>query len=178
LKTGLKCPNCSCLGFTLEEDGNAKCLSCGTIYKNRHPMEQSNEPSTKVIIQALRIAAEKYGNRKPICDETFAADRLESHERKIKWLLSVQCRGCVHRNIDCDAEPIEFCEAYEERNVATLTARAEQAERERDAAVHDIEWAIFDAGLCNLCLNRRGDDCVAKKCKPKWRGLPQDGEGK
>ena len=45
-------------------------------------MEQ-NEPTTGEIVRALRSAAEKSGARKPICDETIAADRLEKQEQTI-----------------------------------------------------------------------------------------------
>ena len=73
------------------------------------------------------------------------------------------------------------------RCVNVLTARAEQAERERDAAVAVIgiqakQLKESHVVLCNICKFEDMIGCVHKNhCDGyqlfKWRGLPQDGEG-
>jgi len=152
-------------------------------------MNQS-EPTTGEIVRALRCVAEateckdcryKYpvGNV-ILCDHeqmnANAADRLESQERTIDELED-EC-GKLMMTIDL------------------LTARAEQAEKERDAAKadmklivdavrethcdetccfackYDCDMSINDSGeFNNECPGFDKDDCF------EWRGLPQDGEG-
>lgn len=147
----------------------------------------TSEPTTGEVVRALRCVADdteckdcryKYpvGNV-ILCDHEQmngnAADRLESQEREIAELTASR-----DRMTDAVAELT--------MKVGELTARAEQAERERDAAVADCERLLFasrDMRTCYLCkfvstdgkCNRKG---VGAGCKPKYRGLPQDGEGK
>ena len=127
----------------------------------------TSEPTTGEIVRAL-------GNPEIVDQESLyywskvAADRLESQERDIETLRA-------------------FHERYAEQtskkyvnDICALTARAEQAERERDAAIKDMNR------LCTRCKHwtRPNDDepclsCVnAETGNPNWtwRGLPQDGE--
>ena len=134
------------------------------------PMTTS-EPTTGEIVRALRCVADdteckecryKYpvGNV-ILCDHEQmngnAADHLESQEREIETLRA-------------------FHERYAEQTskqyvvaVCGLTARAEQAEKERDALVKSVDrlveaWENFKSpALIELVK--------------QWRGQPQDGEG-
>jgi hypothetical protein len=65
----------------------------------------------------------------------------------------------------------------QEQTIAALTARAEQAERERDAAVADLD-ALKDSGFCNSCVgcNAPHSESITYCTDWKRRGLPQEGE--
>lgn len=93
----------------------------------------------------------------------IAADRLESQEWEIERLQG-----------EMFANALESAE-----RIATLTARAEQAERERDAAKAYMKrlGCLTCTGQGTLALN---DPCGNCRDKSKWemRGLPQEGEGK
>lgn len=71
----------------------------------------------------------------------------------------------------------------QEQTIAALTARAEQAEKERDAAIADIErLRLKKFTLCPICEFEDMIGCAHKNhCTGykqfKWRGLPQEGEG-
>ena len=58
-----------------------------------------------------------------------------------------------------------------------LTARAEQAERERDAAVADLD-TLKDSGFCNSCVGCNAPHSESITYCTDWtrRGLPQAGE--
>lgn len=143
-----------------------------------------NEPSTKEIVRALRcdgcdgacsecffgfeekdsIGYDTWGCR---CGEldNAAADRLESQERAIaelKYQLELLSIGI----------PVQMKE---------LTARAESAERERDAAVISLYDLMAD-GVCASCsgCNAPHSPENITYCEDwEYRGLlPQDGEGK
>ena len=137
----------------------------------------TNEPTTGEIVRALRCVAEateckdcryKYpvGNV-ILCDHEQmngnAADRLESQEQTIDELED-EC-GKLKMTINL------------------LTARAEQAERERDAAIAEFEeYMLGNEDIpCKYCANHSTDKkCFpyTKSCEPKynkWRGLPQEG---
>jgi hypothetical protein len=71
--------------------------------------------------------------------------------------------------------------ADKDAKIAELTARAERAERERDAAVADLK-------LGKVCMTCKHDEkcrkevaatnqtqCIGKQ-RWEWRGLPQEGE--
>ena len=171
-------------------------------------MEQ-NEPTTGEIVSALRNC--------PNCDDCLrkyqkcyrndhdAADRLESQEAKLKLL-----NGGDFDVIDVPAA-LAYLESVEEilphasalidliqslhGSATELTARAENAERERDAAIEDMKLIVdavreehCDETCCFACkfdcdtsINDSGeygsecpgfdrDDCF------EWRGLPQEGE--
>lgn len=85
----------------------------------------------------------------------------------------------------------------QEKTIAALTARAEKAERERDAAVADMKLIVdavreeyIDETCCFACKYDFDTSCDESGCCPgecpgfesndcfEWRGLPQDGEGK
>ena len=67
----------------------------------------------------------------------------------------------------------------QEATIDALTARAERAEKERDAAIKDIEMVMID-NICYGCISYKNGECSRcdNRCVPKWRGLPQEGEGK
>jgi hypothetical protein len=72
----------------------------------------------------------------------------------------------------------------QEQTIAALTARAEQAERERDALISSIErLRTKKIVLCSICEFEDLIACCHKNhCEGyqlfKRRGLPQEGEGK
>ena len=155
-------------------------------------MEQ-NEPTTGEIVSALRNC--------PNCDDCLrkyqkcyrndhdAADRLESQEREIERLKE---------ELEQMEEAATVLHAANETHwtyIKELTARAEQAERERDAAKadmklivdavrethcdetccfackYDFDTSINDSGELNgECPGFDRDDCF------EWRGLPQEGD--
>lgn len=124
------------------------------------------EPTTGEIVRTLREEArmELGGQAATIHLTTIqnAIDRLESQEQKID-------------DLEDDCGKLKM-------SITLLTARAEQAERERDKAKADMRFAANCVdGLCKICGNaecqERGDGCFM--CRSfTWRGLPQDGEGK
>jgi len=138
----------------------------------------TSEPTTGEIAGAIRVCENKLEcdvcpmRDKPCGDlYTLAADRLESQERDLETFKA-------------------FHERYAEQTskqyvvaVCGLTARAEQAERERDAAVVEVPHT------CNTCGHQAKtplkmissvEPCASCRTYDKWtwRGLPQEGEGK
>ena len=167
----------------------------------------TNEPTTGEIVRALRNCADATGKRKPCtpeccffnktncCAESLyssAADRLESQEQKLELL-----NGGDFDVIDIPAA-LAYLESVEEilphasalidliqslkGTAIELTARAESAERERDAAIADM-WLMRS---CQSCKHKPDGynriRCACPDCddedKWEWRGLPQKGEGK
>lgn len=59
--------------------------------------------------------------------------------------------------------------------ITELLNRAEEAERERDAAVSDLESYMAYGDSCQLCKN---GNCYVrggtKPCSPKWRGIKEE----
>lgn len=71
----------------------------------------------------------------------------------------------------------------QEQTISAMTARAEQAERERDAAVKDLKLGRGCVTCKHIALKLSEKPC--KFCMEinfdgnyEWRGQPQDGEGK
>ena len=163
----------------------------------------TSEPTTGEIVRALRCVAEaieckdcryKYpvGNV-ILCDHEQmngnAADRLESQEHEIVGLTELNKAEYVLYKSEIDAyriasESLKLTILRYMDMTQALTARAEQAEKERDKAMADL------FGFCSRCKH---DGCKLENepCKScmkdypmkqlqnwTWRGLPQDGEGK
>ena len=171
---------------------------------------KTNEPTTVEIVRALRCVAEateckdcryKYpvGNV-ILCDHEQmngnAADRLESQEQKMERLTkqNKELVETVLRKIGVSYSKIvegrvTFCGLTMDEAVdrimqfPSLTARAEQDERERDAAIADIERMRKEKiPLCPICdFNDMIRCCHDSHCDGyqlfRWRGLPQEGEG-
>jgi len=128
-----------------------------------------NEPTTGELIEQLHTFDNVDAVTITIAKAAllFIADRLESQERTIDELED-EC-GKLMMTIDL------------------LTARAEKAEKERDAAVAVIgiqakKLKESHVVLCNICKFEDMIGCVHKNhCDGyqlfKWRVLPQDGEG-
>ena len=121
----------------------------------------TNEPTTGELIEQLHTFDNVDAVTITIAKAAllFIADRLESQAEENE----------ISRHL------IEM-----QSNVITeLTARAESAERERDAAKADFE-VIEQDGLCSVCKFESSIplmECM-ENCVFKWRGLqPQDGEG-
>ena len=135
----------------------------------------TSEPTTGEIVRALRFCtgedsicgtacpaySSEAGCRTVLMQN--AADRPESQEREIEELKAEAIVNALE-----DAE-----------RIANLTARAEQAERERDAAIKFIRTSDWCAG----CENMKNLHCdFMKECANphdlyKLRGQPQEGEG-
>ena len=122
-----------------------------------------NAPTTGEITTRLYAWIAKAGYQDRCRDELIAINRLESQEREIAE-LTVACET-IHQEkqamIDCHKPNLD--------KIAALTARAEQAERERDALVKSVDrlveaWENFKSpALIELVK--------------QWSGQPQDGEG-
>ena len=115
---------------------------------------ERNEPTTEEIVRALRGGG-IYGITTALELKVIARLESQEEEKKIsRYLIEMQS------------------------NVITeLTARAESAERERDAAIADFE-VIEQDGLCSVCKFESSIplmECM-ENCVFKWRGLPQEGE--
>lgn len=126
-------------------------------------MDKRNEPTTGEIVRAFRGAG-VYGITTAL--ELRIIDRLESQEHTIaelKYQLELLSLGI----------PVQMKD---------LTARAESAERERDAAIADIERMRKEKiPLCPICdFNDMIRCCHDSHCDGyqlfRWRGLPQEGE--
>lgn len=162
----------------------------------------TSDPTTGKIVRALRYCADVNSVCGDACpahlDEAGcrtvlmqnAADRLESQEQKMERLTkqNKELVETVLRKIGVSYSKnvegsVTFCGLTMDEAVdrimqfPSLTARAEQDERERDAAVADIESLLIQddcqVDVCWACNRECGND---GECKPKWRGLPQEGE--
>ena len=164
----------------------------------------TSEPTTGAIANELRTIAHVSPQWKKTCFR--AADRLESQEQKLELL-----NGGDFDVIDIPAA-LAYLESVEEilphasalidliqslkGTAIELTARAEQAELERDAAVVDMKSIVdavreeySDGTCCFACKYDFDTSCDEYGCCPwecpgfesndcfEWRGLPQDGEG-
>ena len=101
--------------------------------------------------------------------------RNEPSTAEIVRALRGEAGILIHFTCDDAADRLES----QERTIADLTARAESAERERDAAIKELE-VIEQDGLCSICKFESTIplmECM-ENCVFKWRGLPQEGEGK
>ena len=167
----------------------------------------TNKPTTEQIVQALRHCADVNSICGDACpahiDETGcrtvlmqnAADRLESQEQKIERLTkqNKELVETVLRKIGVSYSKnvegsVTFCGLTMDEAVdrimqfPSLTARAEQDERERDAAIADIERMRKEKiPLCPICdFNDMIRCCHDSHCDGyqlfRWRGLPQEGE--
>ena len=119
------------------------------------------EPTTGKIVRALKLKA-KYGLELPDNKYSEAADRLESQENEIEELK---------------AEAIVNALENAER-IANLTARAEQAEAREREAVKDMETLMRHSNAGCVFCKKKDTGCKDGCIKPKWRGQPQEGEGK
>ena len=142
----------------------------------------TNEPTTGEIVRALRCDGDAnncvdcryatYETATILCDQEQnvrdSADRLESQEREIEELKS----EAIVNALD-NAE-----------RIAELTARAESAERERDAVIRDLK-AYPNCFTCKHDAKPE-DESPCSECwgmgidmAYEWCGLqPQDGERK
>ena len=177
----------------------------------------TNEPTTGEIVRALRFCYEseeiecyecpcRVSGGAYLCHMDKLADRLESQEQKLELL-----NGGDFDVIDIPAA-LAYLESVEEilphasalidliqslkGTAIELTARAEQAELERDAAVVDMKSIVdavreeySDGTCCFACKYDFDTSCDEYGCCPgecpgfesndcfEWRGLPQEGEG-
>ena len=147
----------------------------------------TNEPTTGEIVRELREDCNLLDDN---TGKFAAAYRLESQEQKLELL-----NGGDFDVIDIPAA-LAYLESVEEilphasalidliqslkGTAIELTARAEQAERERDAFIDKIR------GRCSECeyepltsIDEPCASCHTKNGYPNWtwRGLPQEGEG-
>lgn len=156
----------------------------------------TNEPTTVNIAKALRVCFEKTCAcsecpfEHEYCGdiEQLAADRLESQEAQIKQLAEALAYANEWHKDSVENATNELRELSGiAGELEAMTARAEQAERERDAAVAVIgiqakQLKESHVVLCNICKFEDMIGCVHKNhCDGyqlfKWRGLQQDGEG-
>ena len=184
--------------------------------------ENNDWISTEIIVRMLRkiqnsaqvVLDSGFGTRDGECNMVYrdrrdnmklAADRLESQEQKLELL-----NGGDFDVIDIPAA-LAYLESVEEilphasalidliqslkGTAIELTARAEQAELERDAAVVDMKSIVdavreeyIDGTCCFACKYDFDTSCDEYGCCPvecpgfesndcfEWRGLPQEGE--
>jgi hypothetical protein len=148
-----------------------------------------SEPTTVEIVRNFR-GAHIFGITQAL--ENRIADHLESQERELSEIA-----GELERFRAFHERYAEQTSKKYVNDVCALTARAEQAEQERDAAKadmklivdavrethcdetccfackHDCDMSINDSGeFNNECPGFDRDDCF------DWRGLPREGEGK
>lgn len=119
-----------------------------------------------------------------LCGSEPGADKCR---QGCAYFVSKDMRMCIPRMTsdaaDAITELLARCtrleEARERANEACekWEARAEQAEKERDAAISDLETAMAYGGTynCQFCRNAQ---CLVrggtKPCLPKWRGTEED----
>ena len=138
----------------------------------------TNEPTTGEIVRALREDCSLLDDN---TDKFAAADRLESQERELSGITGELERFRTFHERYAEQTSKKYID-----DICALTARAESAEAERDAAKRDIEEIMAMHGLevftmCAFCAMPDDDTCFivgdSKKCKAKWRGLqPQEGD--
>lgn len=182
-------------------------------------MEQRNEPTTAEIVRALRcdgcdgMCSEcffGYEEKDSIGYETWccrrdeldgiAADRLESQEQTIATMRGDSFDAISVTNvlayldtviglIHC-ADGIKDLIVSMQGTAIELTARAEKAEAERDAAVAEIKESyafstredgepIYDFALCLICAKKDKPECDCTSSvgsEFEWRGLRGKGD--
>ena len=123
----------------------------------------TNEPTTESIVQALRCSAD---------DDSFCRKCQYGYALGSAFLCD---RGRMNQNASDRLES-------QAKQIAELTARAESAEAERDAAVADIKrLQTKQVALCSICEFEDMIGCAHKNhCDGfqlfRRRGLqPQDG---
>ena len=134
----------------------------------------TSEPTTGEIVRALReVVSDPMFRIHEIAKRCrIAADRLESQEREIERLKE---------ELEQTEEAATVLHAANETHwtyIKELTARAESAERERDAARAEFE-VIEQDGLCSVCKFESTIPLLSciEDCCFKWRGLqPQEGD--
>ena len=144
-----------------------------------------NKEQAQEIITGLRLCSNEeyfcdtscHGYGKDECRTDLmkgAADRLESQEQTIAG-KDVEISTLKEKVEVLENDAINY-----DMNLSEMTARAESAERERDAFIDKIR------GRCSECeyepLTSIDEPCVSCHTKNgypewKWRGLPQDGGG-
>lgn len=116
----------------------------------------TSEPTTENIAKALRVC----------------------------FVKTCACSECPFEHESCgDLEQLAADRLEsQEQTIAALTARAEQAERERDALLTDFSTIERD-GLCEVCSfgdssQISKEDCMKDCCfnYRTRRGLPQEGD--
>jgi len=132
------------------------------VERRSYNMPMTSDPTTEQIVQALRYCADV---------NSICGDACPAH------IDEAGCRTVLMQNA---ADRLES----QEQTISALTARAEQAEKERDKAMADL------FGFCSRCKH---DGCKLENepCKScmkdypmkqlqnwTWRGLPQEGERK
>jgi len=139
----------------------------------------TSEPTTGEIVRALReVVSDPMFRIHEIAKRCrVAADRLESQERELSG-ISVELEQYKKWHDESIATATNNIVELEHQ-IADLTARAEQAEKERDAAVADLD-ALKDSGFCNSCVgcNAPHSESITYCTDWKRRGLPQEGERK
>ena len=163
----------------------------------------TSEPTTGEIVEAIRACEDRATCHGCIflncesfdCNSPEAiADRLESQEQKLELL-----NGGDFDVIDIPAA-LAYLESVEEilphasalidliqslkGTAIELTARAEQAEKERDAAIAEFD-VIAQDGLCEVCFfgdfSEVSKDTCMEDCCFQWRNkkrvLKQEGDG-
>ena len=168
-----KCPVCGCKGYrpieaTAIPDVDVICIKCGTPYQSAEVTPVGgimSEPTTGEIIGQLNeiiynVSAAYIMTEMPVrvasavTPIVIARDRLESQEQSNERLTTALAEVTM--------------------KVGELTARAEQAERERDAAVEHVHDAIFGTNhSCFYCTMENCDGCTNRTVKEhfKYRGL-------
>ena len=155
----------------------------------------TNEPTTGEIVRALRSVVDVENCNDGVCFSNLkylrtviynAADRLESQERSIEEAAKLNEKQAnaiaeLHEQIAEKNDEIQMACDGAEDTIKTLTARAESAERERDAFIDKIRGRCAECKHehlysyvepCESCHNANGHP------NWEWRGLPQEGEGK
>lgn len=158
----------------------------------------TNEPTTGEIVNDLRQCSTHFceekcnryytlerGNNCAYTMMSDAADRLESQAKQIAELTAA-----IKTQSDLCRECASLTVIEQKAEIDALTARAESAERERDAAITDMQdncqYCVgyereADEPPCSTCYNARTFELndVQRTKNWKWRGLqPQDGGGK
>ena len=136
-----------------------------------------SEIATGKLVIWMRLQAKRIipaGNRTSIM-LSAAADRLESQEQTIAG-KDVEISTLKEKVEVLENDAINY-----DMNLSEMTARAESAERERDAAIADLKFL----DRCKTCFHAKTRHLIGSECKTckalsnfKWRGLPQEGEGK
>ena len=170
------------------DDRTCKCSDsygiCRADEPCRKPPMTTSEPTTGEMIERLRIAIDQGTERVviPSAGVKMIADRLESQERELSGITGELERFRAFHERYAEQTSKKYVD-----DICALTARAEQAERERDAAFAVIgiqaeKLKESHVVLCNICEFEDMIGCVHKShCDGyqlfKWRGQPQDGDG-
>ena len=117
----------------------------------------------KVERETEKLRAENKSLLQKIKDAEYRAEKAEEENAVLRRMQPVKI----------DGDTLELA-----AEVSELRKKLEKAERERDAAISDLETIMAHGGKLNTCQFCGSAQCYerggTKPCLPKWRGQKEE----